>query len=111
MIYGCENTGVCGTRTASQASVQAQRYLDLQFIAKVLSLSKRQTEQVRGLIAGLYLHGLASGDFELALRELLGGRSAVIGIIVTGIPHLTNSSMMGVDFLFWHAPLLLLAVS
>ena len=83
MIYRCENTGVCGTRTASQASVQAQRYLDERFTSKVLSLSKRQTEQVRGLIAELYLHGLASGDFELALRELLGGRSAVIGIVVT----------------------------
>ena len=33
---------------------------------------KRQTEQVRELIPELYLHELASGDFELALRELLG---------------------------------------
>src|SRR5438874_5849845 len=33
---------------------------------------KRQTEAVRALIPELYLHGLASGDFELALRELLG---------------------------------------
>ena len=48
------------------------RNLDERFISKVLSLFKRQTEQVRGLIAELYLHGLASGDFELALRQLLG---------------------------------------
>jgi transposase-like protein len=33
---------------------------------------KRQSEAVRGLIPELYLHGLASGDFEMALRELLG---------------------------------------
>jgi transposase-like protein len=33
---------------------------------------KRQSEAVRRLIPELYLHGLASGDFELALRELLG---------------------------------------
>lgn len=33
---------------------------------------KRQTKQVRELIPELYLHGLASGDFELALRHLLG---------------------------------------
>ena len=33
---------------------------------------KRQTKQVRALLPELYLHGLASGDFELALRHLLG---------------------------------------
>jgi transposase-like protein len=48
------------------------RNLDERFISKVLPLFKRQTEQVRGLIPELYLHGLASGDFELALRGLLG---------------------------------------
>src|SRR5215475_15300085 len=48
------------------------RNLDERFKSRVLPLFKRHTEQVRGLIAELYLHGLASGDFELALRELLG---------------------------------------
>jgi putative transposase len=48
------------------------RNLDERFVSKVLPLFKRQTEAVRGLIPELYLHGLASGDFELALRELLG---------------------------------------
>jgi transposase-like protein len=33
---------------------------------------KRQSKQVRALIPELYLHGLTSGDFELALRHLLG---------------------------------------
>jgi transposase-like protein len=33
---------------------------------------KRQSQEVRGLLPELYLHGLASGDFELALRQLLG---------------------------------------
>lgn len=33
---------------------------------------KRQTKQVRDLTPELCLHGLASGDFELALRGLLG---------------------------------------
>ena len=37
-----------------------------------MPLYKRQTKQVRELIPELYLHGLASGDFELALRHLLG---------------------------------------
>lgn len=48
------------------------RHLDERFVSKVLPLFKRQSEAVRDLIPELYLHGLASGDFELALRELLG---------------------------------------
>jgi transposase-like protein len=48
------------------------RNLDERFVSKVLPMFKRQTEAVRALIPELYLHGLASGDFELALRELLG---------------------------------------
>lgn len=48
------------------------RNLDERFVSRVLPLFKRQTRQVRDLIPELYLHGLASGDFELALRGLLG---------------------------------------
>jgi putative transposase len=48
------------------------RNLDERFVSRVLPLFKRQTQQVRDLIPELYLHGLASGDFELALRGLLG---------------------------------------
>lgn len=48
------------------------RNLDERFISKALPLFKRQTKQVRDLMPELYLHGLASGDFELALRGLLG---------------------------------------
>jgi len=48
------------------------RNLDERFESRVLPLFKRQTEEVRDLIPELYLHGLASGDFELALRGLLG---------------------------------------
>jgi transposase-like protein len=48
------------------------RNLDERLVSKVLPLFKRNTQQVRDLIPELYLHGLASGDFELALRGLLG---------------------------------------
>jgi putative transposase len=48
------------------------RNLDERFESRVLPMFKRQSEAVRALIPELYLHGLASGDFELALRELLG---------------------------------------
>ena len=54
--------------------VRRPRVRDLgeRFVSKILPMFKRQTQEVRELIAELYLHGLASGDFELALRELLG---------------------------------------
>jgi len=48
------------------------RDLSERFKSRVLPLFKRQTREVRELIPELYLHGLASGDFELALRHLLG---------------------------------------
>ncbi len=48
------------------------RNLEERFVSRVLPLFKRQTKQVRDLLPELYLHGLASGDFELALRGLLG---------------------------------------
>ena len=38
----------------------------------MLPLFKRQTKEVGELLPQLYLHGLALGDFELALRGLLG---------------------------------------
>jgi len=42
------------------------------FTSKVLPLFKRRTKEVGELLPELYLHGLAKGDFELALRGLLG---------------------------------------
>ncbi len=40
--------------------------------SRVLPLFKRQTKEVGELLPQLDLHGLALGDFELALRGLLG---------------------------------------
>jgi len=48
------------------------RDLGERFKSRLLPLFKRQSKEVRDLVPELYLHGLASGDFELALRELLG---------------------------------------
>jgi putative transposase len=62
--------------TMSLGTVQIQRPqvrdFGERFKSKVLPMFKRQSKQVRELIPELYLHGLASGDFELALRHLLG---------------------------------------
>jgi putative transposase len=59
------------------------RNLDERFISKVLPMFKRQTEAVRALIPELYLHGLASGYFALALSELLEKGAPLFGIVLT----------------------------
>ena len=48
------------------------RGLEERFGSRILPLFRRRTEQVGELLPQLYLHGLAQGDFELALRGLLG---------------------------------------
>jgi putative transposase len=62
------------TLSAGTVEIQRPRVRDLgeRFISKVLPMFKRHSRLVRDLIPELYLHGLASGDFELALRGLLG---------------------------------------
>ena len=48
------------------------RGLAARFESRLLPLFKRRTEAVGRLLPELYLHGLAHGDFDLALRGLLG---------------------------------------
>lgn len=62
------------TMSAGTIEIHRPRVRDLgeRFVSKILPMFKRQSKQVRALIPELYLHGLASGDFELALRHLLG---------------------------------------
>ncbi|HUO77831.1 MAG TPA: transposase [Thermodesulfovibrionales bacterium] len=42
------------------------------FESKVLPLFKRRSRELGDMLPELYLHGLAKGDFDLALRGLLG---------------------------------------
>jgi transposase-like protein len=42
------------------------------FESKIIPFFKRRSKEVGQLLPELYLHGLAKGDFELALRGLLG---------------------------------------
>lgn len=62
------------TLTSGTITVRRPRIRDLKerFVSRVLPLFKRQTKEVGELLPQLYLHGLALGDFELALRGLLG---------------------------------------
>jgi putative transposase len=60
--------------TAGTITVQRPRMRNLaeRFESRVLPLFKRRTAELGAMLPQLYLHGLASGDFELALRGLLG---------------------------------------
>lgn len=59
---------------AGTITVRRPRVRDLpeRFESRVLPMFKRHTKQVGALLPELYLHGLALGDFDLALRGLLG---------------------------------------
>ena len=48
------------------------RGLSERFESRLLPAFKRRTEEVGRVLPELYLHGLAQGDFDLALRGLLG---------------------------------------
>ena len=48
------------------------RNLEERFESRILPLFQRRTKEVGDLLPELYLHGLSQGDFELALRGVLG---------------------------------------
>jgi putative transposase len=48
------------------------RGVEQRFESQVLRLFGRRTKEIDELLPELYLHGLAEGDFDLALRGLLG---------------------------------------
>jgi putative transposase len=60
--------------TSGTIAVRRPRMRNLaeRFESRVLPLFKRRTAELGAMLPQLYLHGLSSGDFELALRGLLG---------------------------------------
>jgi len=66
----------CGTVTVQRPRV---RECGERFVSRVLPLFKRKSEAVSELLPELYLHGLAQGDFELALRGLVGAGAPLSG--------------------------------
>ena len=58
-----------GTITVRRPRV---RETEDRFESKIIPFFKRRTKEVGQLLPELYLHGLAKGDFDLALRGLLG---------------------------------------
>lgn len=74
--YGKERrvTLSCGTIRVRRPRV---RDLEERFESCVLPMFAKRTATVQDLILELYLHGLAQGDFDLALRGLLGDEAAI----------------------------------
>ncbi|TES85819.1 IS256 family transposase, partial [Candidatus Aerophobetes bacterium] len=64
----------CGTITLYRPRV---RGLEERFQSQVLPLFARRSKGLNQLIPQLYLHGLAQGDFDLALRGLLGAEAPI----------------------------------
>ncbi len=64
----------CGTISLRRPRV---RGLGERFKSRILPLFARRTKEVNQLIPQLYLHGLAQGDFDLALRGLLGEEAPI----------------------------------
>lgn len=58
-----------GTITVQRPRV---RGTDEKFESRIIPFFKRRSKEVGQLLPELYLHGLAKGDFEMALRGLLG---------------------------------------
>jgi|TARA_Y100000310_G_scaffold83003_1_gene79676 transposase-like protein len=67
--------------TLSSGTIQVRRprvrNTEERFESRVLPLFARKSKEVADLIPELYLHGLAEGDFDLALRSLLGDGAPV----------------------------------
>jgi transposase-like protein len=64
-----------GTVTIKRPRIRGKE----RFESKVLPLFKRRSKEVGELLPELYIHGLANGDFELAMRGLLGEGAPLSG--------------------------------
>jgi transposase-like protein len=84
--------------TNGTVTVQRPRVRDVKeaFESKVLPLFKRRTKEVNAMLPELYLHGLSSGDFELALRGLLGDAAPLSASSLTRL-----KAQWAVDYSAW----------
>jgi putative transposase len=79
-----------GTITVCRPRV---RDLNERFVSRVLPLFKRQTKEVGELLPQLYLYGLALGDFELALRGLLGDGAPLSPVSLSRRPQRSKEAV------------------
>ena len=65
------------------------------FESRLLPLFVHRTREVAGLIPELYLHGLSEGDFDLALRGLLGEEAPISASTVARLKDKWNAELAG----------------
>ena len=63
------------------------------FESRLLPLFMRRTREVADLIPELYLHGLSEGDFDLALRGLLGDEAPISASTVARLKERWNAEL------------------
>ena len=63
------------------------------FESRVLALFARRSKELSELIPELYLHGLAEGDFELALGGLLGDEAPISASTVSRLKEKWNAEL------------------
>lgn len=92
--YGKERklTLSCGTIRVRRPRV---RGLEQRFESQILPLFARRTREVDQLIPDLYLHGLAAGDFDLALRGLLGEEAPISASTVVRLKEKWQGELRG----------------
>jgi putative transposase len=69
------------------------RGLEERFESRILPLFKRRTCEVSDLLPELYLHGLSCGDFDLALRGLLGEDAPISASTVSRLKEKWHSQL------------------
>ena len=93
--------------TLSSGTIQVRRPrvrdLEEHFESRVLPLFAKRTRQVRELIPELYLHGLALGDFDLALKPAFSRKAISLSVHHDG--RLGGSTQLACS-LYTHSQLL-----
>ena len=83
--------------TLSSGTIQVRRprvrNVEERFESRVLPLFARRSRKIAELIPELYLHGLAEGDFDLALRGLLGDDAPVSASTVARLKEKWNAEL------------------
>lgn len=82
----------CGTITVRRPRV---RDCEERFESRVLPLFKRKSTKVDDVVPELYLHGLAQGDFELALQGLLGQEAPLSSSTVARLKEKWHAELAG----------------
>ncbi len=85
----------CGTVSVRRPRV---RGLEERFQSRILPLFARRTKEVGALLPELYLHGLSQGDFELALRGLLGEQAPLSASTVARLKQKWQAEYEGWSF-------------